>query len=173
MSLLQAVILWQVYAISSSTLALGLVGLIGFIAALLSSLIGGAVVDAYDRRVVLLAAQLVPGLGSIVLLAAIATDIVSLGLLYGVVLVSTLAASFEFPARQAILPSVVPARLFTRSLATNSALSSFGSVTGPALGGLLIAFGGIGQAYAAHVLLVVLSTATLVQLRVSSPSVSG
>ena len=131
MSLLQAVILWQVYAISGSTLSLGLVGLIGFISALLSSVIGGAVVDAYDRRVVLLVSQVVPGLASIAVLAAIATDTVSLGLLYGVVLVTGLAASFEFPARQAILPSVVPARLFTRSLTTNSALSSFGSVTGP------------------------------------------
>ena len=70
MSLLQAVILWQVYAISGSTLSLGLVGLIGFMSALLSSVIGGAVVDAYDRRVVLLASQLVPGLASIAVLAA-------------------------------------------------------------------------------------------------------
>lgn len=173
MSLLQAVILWQVYAISSSTLALGLVGLIGFIAALLSSVIGGVVVDAYDRRVVLLASQLVPGLSSIAVLAAIATDTVSLTLLYGVVLVTGLASSFEFPARQAILPAVVPANLFTRSLTTNSALSSFGSVTGPGLGGLLIAFAGIGHAYAAHVLLVAVSTVTLLQLRVSSPPGSG
>src|SRR6185503_17462108 len=119
MSLLQAVILWQVYAISGSPLSLGLVGLIGFISALLSSVIGGAVVDAYDRRVVLLASQLVPGLASIVVLAAIATGSVSLGLLYGVVLVTNLASSFEFPARQAILPVVVPVRLFTRSLTTN------------------------------------------------------
>jgi len=108
-----------------------------------------------------------------VVLAAIATGTVSLGLLYGVVLVTSLASSFEFPARQAILPAVVPARLFTRSLTTNSAISSFGSVTGPALGGMLIAFAGIGYAYAVHVLLVAVSSATLVLLRVSLPPGSG
>src|SRR5438128_990558 len=51
--MLQAVILWQVYAISGSTLSLGIVGLVGFVSTLLSSLIGGVVVDAYDRRMVL------------------------------------------------------------------------------------------------------------------------
>jgi MFS family permease len=173
MSLFQAVILWQVYAISGSTLSLGLVGLIGFVSALLSSVIGGVVVDAYDRRVVLLASELVPGVCTLGVLAAIATDTVSLGLLYAVVLVTGLASSFEFPARQAILPSVVPPRLFTRSLTTNSALSSFGSVTGPALGGLLIAFGGIGHAYVAHAALVALSTVTLLMLRLPASLGSG
>ena len=64
-AMLQAVILWQVYAISHSTLSLAIVGLLGFASALLSSLIGGVVVDAYDRRVVLFGSQLVPGLGSL------------------------------------------------------------------------------------------------------------
>src|SRR5262249_23100855 len=76
--LLQALILWQVYAISGSALSLGIVGLVAFAASLVSSLVGGAIVDAYDRRTVLLFSQLVPGLGSLALLAAIATQHVSL-----------------------------------------------------------------------------------------------
>ena len=81
-NLLQALILWQVYAISGSTLSLGIVGLVGFVSAFLSSLIGGVVVDAYDRRMILFASQIVPGLGSLAMLAAIATDHVSLELIY-------------------------------------------------------------------------------------------
>src|SRR6266568_5726475 len=140
-SMLQAVVLWQVYAISGSTLSLGIVGLVGFVSTLLSSLIGGVVVDAYDRRLVLFTSQTVPGLGSLGMLAAIATDHVSLELIYGVVLVTGLASSFESPARQAILPAIVPRRLYTRAMTTNSALSSVTSVSGPALGGVLIALG--------------------------------
>src|SRR5579859_3836548 len=87
-SMLQAVVLWQVYAISSSTLSLGLVGLVGFASALLSSLIGGVVVDAYDRRIVLFASQTIPALASLGMLVAIATDQVSLPLIYGLVLVT-------------------------------------------------------------------------------------
>jgi MFS family permease len=160
------VILWQVYAISHSTLSLAIVGLVGFVSALLSSLIGGVVVDAYDRRVVLFISQIVPGLASLGMLAAIATDHVSLESIYAVVLVTGLASSFEYPARQAILPAIVPRGLFTRALTINSALSSVTSVTGPALGGLLIALGGIGHAYAIHALLIGVSLITLVPLHI-------
>ncbi len=165
-SMLQAVILWQVYVISGSTLSLGIVGLVGFVSALLSSLVGGVVVDAYDRRLVLFTSQTVPGLGSLAMLAAIVTDHVSLELIYAVVLVSGLASSFESPARQAILPAIVPRRHYTRAMTVNSALSSVTSVSGPALGGLLIALGGVAQAYAVHAVLVGVALIALVPLHV-------
>src|SRR5438477_10252184 len=110
MTLLQALILRQVNAISSSVLSLGIVGLFAFVAALVSSIVGGAIVDTYDRRSLLIASQLVPGLGSLAMLVAIATDHVSLEIIYILVLVSGVASSIEFPARQAILPAVVPRR---------------------------------------------------------------
>ena len=165
-SLLQALILWQVYAVSGSTLQLGLVGLVGFAAGVLSSVIGGAVVDSHDRRKILFASQLAPGASSLAMLAAIATDHVSLGLIYAIVLVTGLAASFEYPARQAILPDAVPRPLFARALTVNSALNSVSSVTGPALTGVVLALGGVGLAYAVHAGLVVIAALTLVPLHV-------
>src|SRR5207249_3207018 len=107
-ALLQAVILWQVYAISHSTLSLAIVGLVGFVSALVSSVIGGVVVDAYDRRVVLFISQIVPGLGSLGMLAAIATDHVLLESTYALGPVTGLASSFRYPARQAISPALPP-----------------------------------------------------------------
>jgi MFS family permease len=172
-SMLQAVVLWQVYAISGSTLSLGIVGLVGFVSALLSSLIGGVVVDAYDRRIVLFISQTVPGLASLGMLAAMATDHVSLVLIYGLVLVTEVASSFESPARQSILPALVPRRLYTRAMTTNSALSSVTSVTGPALGGVLIALGGVGQAYVVHAALVALALLALVPLHLPPVKATG
>src|SRR6516164_2174702 len=171
--LLQALILWQVYAISGSALSLGIVGLVAFIAALVSSLIGGAIVDSYDRRTILLVSQLVPGLGSLAMLAAMASNAVSLQLIYGLVMITGIAASLEFPARQAILPAVVPRHLFARALTVNSATSSLTSVTGPAIGGVLIAIGGVGPAYAAHVVLVAIAMLSLLPLHVHSKGGGG
>jgi MFS family permease len=171
--LLQAVILWQVYAISGSVLSLGIVGLVAFGAALVSSLIGGALVDSYDRRTILLVSQLVPGLGSIAMLAAMASNNVGLPLIYVLVLVTGIAASLEFPARQSLLPAVVPRHLFARALTVNSASSSLTSVTGPAIGGVLIAIGGVGAAYVAHVVLVVIAMLSLAPLRVHASSGGG
>jgi MFS family permease len=165
--LLQAVILWQVYAISGSALSLGIVGLVAFAAALLSSLVGGAVADTYDRRAILLAAQLAPGLASLVMLAAIATEHVSLELIYGLVLVSGVAAALDNPARQAILPALVSRKLFPRAVTVNSASSSLMSVSGPAVGGVLIASGGVAAAYAAHVLLVLIAMLALAPLKIT------
>jgi len=164
--LLQALILWQVYAISGSALSLGIVGLVAFAASLVSSLVGGAIVDAYDRRSILLVSQLVPGLGSVAMLAAIATEHASLELIYALVLVTGVAAALEFPARQAMLPAVVPRPMFARALTVNSATSSMTSVTGPAIGGVLIALGGVGAAYFAHVLLVGVAMVSLIPLHV-------
>src|SRR5437763_1513303 len=72
-TLLQALILWQVYALSGSTLQLGIVGLVGFVAGVVSSLAGGVIVDTYDRRKILFISQAVPGITSTAMLWAIAT----------------------------------------------------------------------------------------------------
>jgi MFS family permease len=167
-SLLQALILWQVFAISNSPLSLGIVGLVGFASAFVSSLIGGVVVDAYDRRTILFAAQVVPGLASIAMLAAIAMGAVSLEMVYVLVFVTGIAASLEFPARQAILPDVIPRPLFIRALTVNSASSSLTSVTGPAVAGVLIAVGGVGAAYFGHLALVAIAILSLIPLRLKS-----
>ncbi len=164
--LLQALILWQVYAISGSALSLGVVGLVAFVAAFVSSLIGGAIVDTYDRRTILFAAQIIPGAASLGMLAAIATQHVNLVLVYALVLVTGVAAALEWPARQSLLPAVVPRALFPRALTVNSASTSLTSVTGPAVGGLLIAAGGVQAAYTGHVVLVAIGVLSLLPLRV-------
>ncbi|HEV7665368.1 MAG TPA: MFS transporter [Chloroflexota bacterium] len=173
LTLLQAVILWQVYALSNSTVSLAIVGLVGFVSALCSSFVGGAVVDAYDHRVVLFASQLIPALASVTMLAAIATNHVTLELIYAIVLLTGLASSFEYPARQAMLPAIVPRHLFTRALTVNSALNSVTAVSGPALAGVLIAIGGIGQAYVVHAVLVAVAIVSLVPLHVPTSRSSG
>jgi MFS family permease len=167
-SLLQALILWQVYAISGSVLSLGLVGLVAFVATSVSSLIGGAIADSHNRRGILFASQIGPGLASLIMLAMIASDHVSLGLIYGLVLLEGVASSLENPARQALLPEVIPQPLFTHALTFNAAVSSAASVMGPALTGLLIATGGIGAAYSVHLVLIAIAIVLLVPLRVSA-----
>jgi MFS family permease len=172
-SLLQAVILWQVYAISGSVLSLGVVGLVAFFATAVSSLVGGAVVDSYDRRGVLFAAQVGPGIASLIMLAAIATQHVSLALIYGLVFLSGVAASLEGPARQAILPEIIPRPLYVDALTFNAAVSSATSVLGPVLTGFVIAAAGIGAAYGVHLVLVALAMAALLTLRFSAEPPAG
>jgi MFS family permease len=165
-SMLQAIIAWQVYALSGSALDLGLVGLVRFVPALALSLISGAVVDTYDRQRILLAAQAVPVVSSLIMLAALATNRASLPLVYGIVFLAGVASAFEGPARQTLIPALVPRHLFSRAMTLNSTLQSLSSVSGPAVGGAMIAWQGIGGAYAVHCALVLTSMLVLVPVRV-------
>src|SRR3979411_2286039 len=98
-SMLQAIIAWQVYAMSGSALDLGIVGLVRFAPALSLSLVSGVVVDTYDRRRILLAAQAIPVITSGLMLAALASSQVSLPLVYGLVFMAGVSSAFEGPAR--------------------------------------------------------------------------
>ena len=169
-SMLQAVVLWQVYALSGSALDLGLIGLVRFAPALALSLVSGVIVDTYNRRTVLLLAQLVPLLATAVMLAALLSGQVSLGLLYGIVFGIGVASAFEGPARQTLIPMLVPRNLFARAMTVNSTLQSLASVSGPAIGGALIAWQGLTVAYAVHGTLVGLSMLALLPLRVGRSS---
>jgi len=164
--MLQAVVAWQVYALTGSALDLGLIGLVRFAPNLALSLVSGAVVDAYDRRAVLTAAQAITLLGTLLMLTGLATHNVSIGSVYAFVFALGVAAAFENPARQVLLPATVPRSLFSRAIVVNSTLQSFASVTGPALGGVLIAWQGIPFAYAVHAALMLVAIAALLRLNI-------
>jgi MFS family permease len=173
-TLIQAAVAWQVYAISNSALQLGLIGLVRFVPALGMSLIGGAVADSYNRRNIILISQLVPLAIAVVMLAAIAGGRVTLALLYAVVLVTGLASAFEQPARQAILPAIVPPYLFARAVAINSTMQALAFATGPTVAGAAIASLGIAAAYIAYGAFVLLSMTAMVWVpAVRSQSRSG
>ena len=173
-TLIQAAVAWQVYAISNSALQLGLIGLVRFVPALGMSLIGGAVADSYNRRNIILISQLVPLTVAVVMLAAIASGRVTLALLYAVVLVTGLASAFEQPARQAILPAIVPPYLFARAVAINSTMQALAFATGPTVAGAAIASLGIAAAYVAYGAFVLLSMTAMVWVpAVRSQSRSG
>jgi MFS family permease len=172
-SMLQAIIAWQVYALSGSALDLGLVGLVRFVPALSLSLVSGVVVDTYDRRRILLMAQAVPVLTSLVMLAAITTGHATLPLVYGIVFVAGVTSAFEGPSRQSLLPALVPRNLFSRAMTLNSTLQSLSALSGPAVAGGLIAWQGIGLSYAVHCCLVLVSMLVLLPVRVATTSKIG
>jgi MFS family permease len=169
-SMLQAIIAWQVFELSNSALDLGLVGLVRFVPALALSLVSGVIVDTYDRQKVLMAAQAVPGVTSAIMLAAILTGQASLPLVYVLVFFVGVASAFEGPARQTMIPGLVPRHLFSRAMTFNSTLQSLSAVTGPAIGGGVIALQGLGLAYGAHLALVLVAIIVLAPVRVAPPS---
>jgi MFS family permease len=173
MTMLRAAIAWHVFDLSHSPFHLGLIGVVQFVPALGLVLVGGAVADTYDRRKVIMLAQLVPLSSALVLASTTAHGRASLGLLYGAVLLVAVASSFELPARAAILPMLVPRDVFPRAVTVAATVQALAFATGPALAGLVIAARGIASVYAVYAALLVGSIVGFVFLRVPARSGAG
>jgi len=165
MTMLQATLAWQVYEISGSAFQLGVLGMVRFLPSLGLSLVGGAVADSVDRKKVAALGQLVPLTCAAILAVLSAGDSATLSLIYGLVLLVAVAGAFDGPARQAMLPSIVSREAFVNAVTVNSTFQQLGFVSGPAVGGLLIAWGGVEASYAAHSVLVALAIVTTLMLR--------
>ena len=99
---------WQVYILTHSAIALGLIGLVQAIPRLIFSLVGGVFADVFDRRKMLLIVEVVMASTSAVLALCTIYHVINMFIIYSVVLVSASVSAFEFPTRQAIIPSLVP-----------------------------------------------------------------
>jgi MFS family permease len=139
----------QVYSITQSSFAVGLVGLFQLVPLIGFGLYGGALSDTHDRRLLgLLTAFGLMGC-SAVLLAQALLDLRSVALLYAVVAVQSAFFAVGNPARGAIIPRLIGIELLPAANALGMLAFNVGFTLGPLLGGLLIATtGGVTVSYA-------------------------
>jgi MFS family permease len=138
---------FQIYLETRSAFLTGLLGAVELIPLVAMSLLGGAIADRFDRRRLLLLVQfglvLAPaGLAAI----TFAED----PPLWGLYVRGGALAGFnavQNVVRSAIIPNLVEPRLLRSALALNFGLFQLTLVIGPGLGGLLIAWLGVGAAY--------------------------
>jgi len=154
MTLMRATIGWHVYDLSGSPFFLGLVGLVQFVPTFGLTLVGGAVADAYDRRRTMRLAQIPILLAGTTLYAVTSAGAASVPVLFAAVFAIACAFAFDSPARQALVPTLVPIASFPRAVTFASTAQALAFATGPALAGLAIAHGGPRLAYAAYAVLV-------------------
>lgn len=154
---IQAVVVaWQVYELTKDPLSLGLVGLAEAIPFISSVLYAGHIADLHDRKRIALAASFLQVICAAALLVLAANPGILLGrvwLIFGVVGLSGLARSFLAPSRNALGAEIVPRGTYSNAIAWRTSLWQFGSVVGPALGGLIYGFWNVKTAYATEVVL--------------------
>ena len=165
MTMLRSAIAWHVFALTNSAFHLGLVGLVQFLPALTLTLLGGAVADTYERKRVIMLAQLVPLSCALTLFVATRGGFVSVPLLYAMVFVIACSAAFENPARAALLPTLVSRDIFPRAVTLASTGQALAFMSGPAGGGFIIAEFGIARVYSVYGLLIAGSLFGLALLR--------
>lgn len=141
---------WHVYLLTKSAFALGLVGLVRVVPIILCSLVGGVVADAVDRRRLIVATQSAMLLSAALLAVITASGLQSVWPIYVLTAISSAAVAFDNPARQALLPSLVPAEDFPNAVSLGFVAFQVATVIGPALAGLLLGWYSPAIIYAAN-----------------------
>jgi MFS family permease len=130
---------WHVWVLTRSPLALGLVGLVRVLPIVALSLVGGLVADRHDRRRIMLATQTAMMLVAAALGAATLLGRDSVGLVYALTACTSAAGAFDNPARQSLVPRLVPERDLPGALAILLSAFQLAAIGGPALTGLVLA----------------------------------
>ena len=126
----------QVYALTHSTLAVGLLGLVMLPARLGLSVFGGALADRSERRRIMLVCEAAGALCSAGLALNAFAGRPSLAAIYVLVFVSSAAHSLSVPAHRSTIPIVVPPELLTSAFALQAVVGSSSWLIGPAVFGL-------------------------------------
>ena len=142
----------QVYTQTHSSAAVGGVGLAAAAPAVVVGLFSGSLIDAVDRRRLVLGTSGCLAATSAVLAAQAYAGLARVWLLYLLVAVQSLLGSVNGPARRTFLPRLLPAERVPAGAALNMLAMHLGITTGPALAGVLTAAGGLKVCYLIDVL---------------------
>lgn len=132
---------WQIYALTGSVLYLGLVGLAQFLPMFVLTLVVGQVADRYDRRRIAGICQLLEGAALGALALGSYGGWLGKEAILAIVFVVGALRAFEGPSMLALVPWLVPKELIPRASAWSASANQTASIAGPALGGVLYAFG--------------------------------
>lgn len=171
---------WEIYGLTHSATALGLVGLVIAVPVVTLSLPAGHLADRFSRKHIILVSQVFSALASAALaivswkhlsipqlpilrggnrmLAGIAAiferhhpafhfDDASIPLIYLLLFIGATARTFSWAARSSFFPTLVPRDAFANAVTWNNTIFQIGSVAGPALSGLLVAYVGFPFVY--------------------------
>ncbi|HWJ82071.1 MAG TPA: MFS transporter [Nocardioides sp.] len=138
---------FQVYRLTGSNFAVGAIGLVELVPLVVFGLYGGALADHVDRRKLLVATGVAQAVFTSVLAVNAFLDDPSVVLVFVVAALLASSASLQRPSREALLPRTVSHDLLPAANALESLGNQLGLLVGPAVGGLLIAYVGIGWCF--------------------------
>jgi MFS family permease len=145
-----AALLWHVSLLvppEQRGIALGLVGLSKIAPVVVFSLVAGVLADAWDRKRLMLVTQAASAVVASGLAALTFAGVTAIWPIYVLAALGAAVGAFDMPARQSLVPTLVPREHLPNAIGLNSMMLQTASIAGPAAGGLVIASLGVGWAY--------------------------
>ena len=174
-----AALLWHVSLLVSPErkgLALGLVGLVRVVPIVLFSMISGVVADAWNRRRLMLFTQAAATIVAVGLAVVAFRGVQQVWPIYVLAALGSAVGAFDLPARNSLVPSLVPREHLPNAISLNTIMFQTAAVAGPSLGGVLIATTSVGWVYVANAVSFSFVIVALVMMRdvpARSPSEGG
>jgi MFS family permease len=158
---------WHVYLLTKSAFALGLIGLFRGVPIIICSLAGGVVADAIDRKRLMIVTQTIMLASAALLTAGTLAGVESVWPIYLLSAIASAATAFDTPARQALMPTLVPIEDFPNAVSLAVIVFNVATIGGPAIAGFLLAESGPAIIYGINALSFLAVIAALIAMRAS------
>jgi len=137
-ALVQFALIWWLTQKSGSATVLAVATLVGMLPQIVIGPFAGALVDRWNRRIIMMVADGTIAAFSLLLAYLFATGTIQIWHIYAIMAVRAIGSAFHFPAMSASTPLMVPKEQLTRVNGLNQALQGVNSLLGPPLGALLL-----------------------------------
>lgn len=161
---------WHVYLLTKSAFALGLVGLFRGVPIILCSLAGGVVADAVDRKRLMIVTQVIMLVSAALLTAGTFAGMESVWPIYILSGFASAATAFDTPARQSLMPTLVPPEDFSNAVSLGVLVFNVATIGGPAIAGFVLAESGPAVIYGLNAFSFLAVIAALIAMRASGKS---
>jgi MFS family permease len=138
---------WHIRTLTDQPIALGGIGAARIVPVVVFSLIGGAIADSFNRRRILYLTQSAMALVAVGLGLLTQFEHITIWHIYLLTAIQAVAIAFDLPARQALVPNLVPTEDLPNAFSMTSIAFQTGAILGPAVSGFVIAYGGLQVVY--------------------------
>ena len=140
-------LLGRTFELNASAIGLGSLGLARVIPIIIFALLGGMLADSRNRRTLLIWVQTAAAIFSGTLAILTFTDQITIPIIYLLSAALAAASAFDEPARQSIVPNLVPREHLANAVTLNTVLWQIATIVGPGLAGLLVGQFDVGLVY--------------------------
>ncbi|MBI4035580.1 MFS transporter [Candidatus Daviesbacteria bacterium] len=158
---------WQVYELTGNPASLGLIGLANFVPIMLFSLIGGLTADKMDRKKLLIISQSAQAVLAVSLFAVTFLNLANPFIIYAILVLVATTQSFSIPARQSVMPNLVPKEYFMNAVSLGTLQFQLATMIGPAIAGFLIGGAGVAVVYLINAISFLFFIGSILTIKVS------
>lgn len=163
-----ALTIWA-YQETGSATVLAMVALFSFGPTVLFSPVAGALVDRWNRKLVVMLSDLGAGMSTVVLLLLYGTGNLEIWHLYAAGAFASTFESFQFPAFSAAITTMIPREQYTRASGMQSLAESISAIAAPILAGILLVTIGIGGILALDIVTFTVAVGMIALVHIPQP----